>query len=59
MHSGEWILLGLMDWDGKNISSWFNLVLKAIAKIWKCIKEDVLNVPQLLSFKFLNLLMSW
>jgi hypothetical protein len=52
-------LLSLLNGDGihgKDVGYWLNLVLKLGTKLWECIEENVFDVPELFSFKLLDLL---
>ena len=42
---------GREHWDQKNVGNWFDLVLETVMEVQECIKENVFNVPKLLSFK--------
>ena len=46
----------MVNGDRKDIPYWPNFVFEPIAKLWKCIKENVFDVPKMFGFELLDLL---
>ena len=51
MHGRDGVLFRFVHRDRKNVGDWFDLVLETVTEVQECIKENVFNVPKLLSFK--------